>query len=160
MRSGMTRCSRAVQAFDAVDRQFVAADAFDARAHRIQAGRQVADLGFARGVHQHAAAIGQRSRHQQVLGGADRNEREHDGRAAQATCHARIDIAARQFDARAHLLQPFQVQIDRAGADGAAAGQRYARLAGARQQRAEYQDGRAHLAHDVVGRLGAGDRAA
>ena len=52
------------------------------------------------------------------------------------------------------------MEIDRAGADGAAAGQRNASLAQPRQQRAEHQEGRAHLAHDVVGRLGIGDGAA
>ena len=52
------------------------------------------------------------------------------------------------------------MEIDRAGADGAAAGQRDPRLAHARDQRAEHEDRGAHLAHDVVGRLGVGDRAA
>ena len=73
---------------------------------------------------------------------------------------SRVDVAALQRDAGAHLLQALQVQIDRARADGAAAGQRDARLADARQQRTEHQERGAHLAHDVVRRLGVGDGAA
>ncbi len=71
-----------------------------------------------------------------------------------------MDVAAFQADHRAHLLQALQVQIDRTGADGTAAGQGDLRLAAAGEQRAEHQDGGAHLAHDVVRRLGMGDRAA
>ena len=71
-----------------------------------------------------------------------------------------VDVAAVEPERRAHLLQALEVQVDRPGADRAAARQRDARLARAGQQRAEHQDRGAHLAHDVVGRLGAGDRAA
>ncbi len=71
-----------------------------------------------------------------------------------------IDIAGVEFDRGAHLLQPLEVQVDRPRADGAAAGQRDPRLPHPRQQRPEHQDGGAHLAHDVVRRLGIGDRAA
>jgi len=51
------------------------------------------------------------------------------------------------------------VQIDRPVADGAAAGQADRRLTVARQQRPKHKHGRAHLAHDVIGRDRRGDAA-
>ena len=71
-----------------------------------------------------------------------------------------VDIAAIELDGGTHGLQAFQVEIDRAGADLAAAGERDAGFAGAGEQGAEDQDGGAHLADDVVRRLGIGDAAA
>ena len=158
----MIACSRAVQRGRRPSiGQPVGADALDLRAHRDQAAREVADLGLARGVGQHRAAVGERGGHQQVLGGADRDEREHDRGARAAAVGARgVDVAAVQPDRRRPSAQALEVQVDRPCADRAAAGQRDARLARARQQRPEHQDRGAHLAHDVVRRLGAGDGAA
>jgi hypothetical protein len=58
---------------------------------------------------------------------------------------------------RAERFQCFEVQVDRSIADCAAAGQRDRRLARAGKQGAEHEDRRAHLAHDVIGRLGGCD---
>ena len=77
----------------------------------------------------------------------------------QPSIDASIDVATLQRDAGAHLLEALQMQIDRASADGAAAGQRHARLADARQQRTEHKERGPHLADDVVGRLGIGNGA-
>jgi len=130
------------------------------RAHRVEAVGEVGDLRLARGVGEDGAAFGEAGRHQQVLRRADRDEGKHDGGAAQPAGDAAVDIAGVEAEAGAHLLQPLEVQIDGAGADGAASRHGDARLAHARQQRTEHEDRRAHLAHDVVGRLGAGDGAA
>jgi hypothetical protein len=51
------------------------------------------------------------------------------------------------------------VQVDRAVADRAAAGQRHGRLARTGEQRAEHQDRGAHLADDVIGGDGRGQPA-
>ncbi|CAG4927213.1 unnamed protein product, partial [Acidocella sp. C78] len=154
------RVPRAVQRLHPANGQPVRADAADRGAHLVQAFGEIADLRLARGIHQHGLARGQGRGEQQLLGRADRHEGKGDGRAMQPLRRAGVDIAAIEGDLGAHRLQPLEVQVDRAGADRAAAGQRHARLAGARQQRAQHQDRGAHLAHDVIGRLGIGDGAA
>src|SRR3546814_2929039 len=65
------------------------------------------------------------------------------------------------LDLGAEGFERLQVQVDRPVADRAAAGQADRRLARARQQRAEDEERRAHLAHDVIGRdvRGQGGRA-
>ena len=154
------RMIRAVQSVDTLDSQRVGADAFDPRAHRDQTGGQIADLRLPRRIGQHGSAVGQAGRHQQVFRRADRHEREDDLRAAQPPVDPPVDITRVQVEPRAHLFQALQVQIHRAGADRAAAGQRYPRLPDTGQQRAEHEDGGAHFADDVVGCLGIRDRAA
>ena len=142
----------AVQRVDAVDGDDVAAGAFDFGAHGDQAARQVDHFGFARGVFQHGGAFGQRSGHHQVFGAGDGHHVHHDARALQALALG-VDVAVLDADLGAHRLQALDVQIDRARADGAAAGQGHARLAEARQQRPQHQDGGAHGFHQFVGRF-------
>ena len=67
------------------------------------------------------------------------------------------DVAAVDVDLGAQRLQRHQVQVDRPRADGAAARQRDARLAAARQQRAQHPEARAHAADQLVGRGGVDD---
>ena len=81
----------------------------------------------------------------------DRDGFEVQPRALEAS-GARADVAAFDVDLRAHGLQARDVDVHRACADGAAAGQRHVGLAEARQQRPEHQDGRAHGLHQLVGR--------
>src|SRR6202008_2472841 len=76
---------------------------------------------------------------------------EHDARAVEPL-RLRVDVAALDADLGAHRLEPGDVQVDRALADGAAARQRHARLAVPRDQRAEHKDGRAHGLDQLVGR--------
>ena len=70
----------------------------------------------------------------------------------------RVDVAVAQVEGGAERLEAAQVQVDRARADGAAAGQRHHRVAVAREHRPEHQDRGAHLAHDVVVGAVVGDR--
>ena len=147
----------AVQGFDAFDDQRVGADALDFGAHGLQACGEVGDFGFTGGVFQRGDAVGQAGRHEDVFRGADGDEGEDEFRAFQALRGGGVDIAAIERDFGAHGLEALEVQVDRAGADGAAAGQGHAGLADARQQGAEDEDGGAHFAHDVVGRLGVCD---
>ena len=69
-----------------------------------------------------------------------------------------MDVAVAQVELGAERLEAAQVQVDRAGADGAAAGQRDDGVAVARQHRPEHQDRGAHLAHDLVVGAVVGDR--
>src|SRR3546814_2984064 len=62
---------------------------------------------------------------------------------------AGLHITRSELDLGAEGFERLQVQVDRPVADRAAAGQADRRLARARQPRAEDEDRRAHLAHDV-----------
>ena len=144
---------RAVQPGHPVDRQLGRADAFDLGAHRLQQVAQVDDLGLARGIVEHAAARPEHRVHDRVLGRPDRDDRKAEPAAGQAAVRRdRADVARGEFDMGAERLQRLQVQVDRPIADRATAGQRHGRLAGAREQRAQNEDRRAHLAHQVVRR--------
>ena len=68
-----------------------------------------------------------------------------------------VDVALLDGDARAHRLERHEVEVHGPHADRAAAGQRDARLAEARDEGAEHEDGGAHRADEVVRRLGRGD---
>ena len=68
------------------------------------------------------------------------------------------DVAGLDRDLGAELLQRHQQKIDRAGADRAAAGQRHARFAHARDQRRDDPEAGAHARHEFVGRGRIDDR--
>ena len=127
------------------------------RAHLVEHAPELFDLGLARRILQRRAPARQRRRHHQVLGAGDGHHVEDDGRAAQPP-RARVDVAVLELDARPHRLQALEVLIDRARADRAAARQRHARAAVARDQRPQHQHRRAHGLDQLVGRLVFGDR--
>jgi hypothetical protein len=149
---------RAVQFIDALDGQRAGADAVDLRAHRHEALGDVGDLGLHGGVLDHRLALGERRGHQDDVRGADRDLGEHDAVAAQAALR-RLgdDIALVDVDLGPKLLEAVEEQIDRARADGAAAGQRHARLVGAGEQRADDPEAGAHGRDQLVGRGGIDD---
>jgi hypothetical protein len=60
-------------------------------------------------------------------------------------------------DLGAELFHGLQMHVDRARADGAAAGQRHLRLAAAREQRAQHPEAGAHLGDKFIGRGRVGD---
>ena len=101
--------------------------------------------------------LAKRRGHHHILGGADRDDREHDLGAREPMLGARLDIAAVELDRRAQALQSLDVEIDRPRADGAAARQRHARLPIPRDERPQHQHRGAHLAHEIVGRRGRDD---
>jgi hypothetical protein len=73
-------------------------------------------------------------------------------RAFQTTIAARLDEAVVDADLGTQRLQALDVQVDRARADGAAAGQRDLGIAELRQQRAQHQHRGAHSLDQLVGR--------
>ena len=144
-----------MQSVDTLDGQRLGADAVNPRAHCDQQAAQVDDLGLACGIAQHRSALGRHGGHQGILGRAHRHHREGIASARQAPARsAGLDVTGGQLDLRANGFERLQVQVDRAVADRAATGQRHPRLTRPRQDGAEHQDRRAHLAHDVIGRLG------
>ena len=150
---------RTVQPIDALDGQRVATDPVDMHAHRHQAVAQVDDLGLARRVADDAGPVRAACRHQRIFGRAHRNHGKIDAPARQpSAARARGDIARRHLDLRAERLDRLEVQVDGAVADRASARQADLRLAHPREQRAQHQDRRTHLAHDVIGRDRRGHR--
>ena len=139
------------QLLDALDDDLVGARALDLRAHGDEEVREVDDLRLARGVLDDGFAVGERRRHHEIFRAGDRDGVEIQPRALEPP-GARADVAAFDVDVRAHGLQARDVDVHRARADGAAAGQRHVGLAEARQQRPEHQDRRAHGLHQLVGR--------
>ncbi len=77
-------------------------------------------------------------------------------RAAQSAAARRLrrHVAVLGGDLRAHLFERLQMQIHRARADGAAPGERDARVSRAADQRSQRQNRGAHRAHQFVRRLG------
>ena len=142
----------AVQALDAFDDDAVGAVALDVCAHLDEQFGQVDDFGLARGVLQYGAALGQHGGHEQVLGAGDGDHVGADRRALQAL-GARHDEAVFDLDLGAQRGHALDVLVHRTLADAAAAGQRDAHFAKARQQRPQHQHGRAHGLDQFVGRF-------
>ena len=82
----------------------VGTGAADLRAHGDQEIREIDDFRLARRVLDDGLALGERRRHQQVLGTGHRDGFEHESRAAQPL-GARADVAVLDLDVGAHRLQ-------------------------------------------------------
>ena len=143
---------RPAELLDAVDAGRVLVGPIDLRAHLVEENGQVGDFGLAGAVLEHGLALGQSGGHEQVLRARDRLLLEFDLGAAEAVGLG-PDVAVLEGDRRAELLQAGDVEVDRARADGAAAGQGDDRLAEAGDERAEDEDRGAHGPDELVGRL-------
>jgi hypothetical protein len=93
-----------------------------ARPHLVQHAAELLHLRLARGVDQRGAALGESSRHHQILGAGDGRHVEHDLGTLQATAALGNDEAVGDLDARAERLETEQMLVDRPRADRAAAG--------------------------------------
>ena len=145
---------------DALDLQRLGADAVDLRAHCDEAVAQVDDLRLARGILDPARSLRGDGGHDDILGRADRYDREGIAPTQQPPARRRrSDVTRAHLQRGADRLQRLEVQVDRPVADRATTRQRHARLPRPREDRAQHQDRRAHLAHDVIGRLGGGQHA-
>ena len=91
------------------------------------------------------------------MGGPDRRHGEAHFGALEAVLRCGDHIALVELDGGTELFHALQVQIDRARADGAAAGQRHIRVAATGQQRAEHPEAGAHLRDEIIVRVRAGD---
>ena len=154
---GHRRVLRAVQLVDTLDLDRARAGSVDLRAHRGEEQREVGDLWLARRVVDHRGAARKHRREQEVLGGGHARVVERDRRAVQRR-RLGDEVAVLGVERGAHPLEPAHVQVDRPGADVVAAGQRDPRASASSEQRPEHHDRRAHLPHQLVGRLDTGDR--
>ena len=141
----------AAQTRHAVDDDLVGAGAADLGADRIEEIGQIDDLGLACRVLEHGLPLGEGRRHHQIFGARDGHGVEHEPRSAQAL-GAGADVAVFDRYLGAHRLQTGDVDVHRARADRAAAGQRNVRLPEAREQRPEHQNRGPHGFDEIVGR--------
>ena len=140
----------AAQRLPALDRQRVAAQARDPRAHAEETGRQIGDFRFARGIADGRRAARQHGGQHQVLRGADGRLRQQDVRPGEAGRRGGLDDTGRDLDARAHGTKTGEMEIDGAQADVVAARQRQACLAASREKRPQQQDRGAHAADEAA----------
>ena len=147
----------AVQLLHPVDDDAAGAVASDFCAHADEHFRQIGDFGLHGGVFQHRAPFGQAGGHEEIFGAGHRHHVGADVRPAQALLPQRQagqHVAVIDGDFRTHGLQAFDVLIDRARANGAAAGQRHLGAAKAGQQRPQHQHRGAHGFHQLIRRFG------
>ena len=140
----------------AVDGHVAGPEAVDARPALDQDLAEHGDVGLERHVLEHGGSLGQGGRHHELRGRPHRDDVEAEAGSPELHVLAE-DVAVVDVERGAHRLQPLEVEVHRARAPGAAAGQRHARGAEAPEQRPEHVDAGAHGAHQVVGRLDRGD---
>jgi hypothetical protein len=101
--------------------------------------------------------LGERCRHHQHMGGADRDLGEGVAVAGEAVPGLGHDIAVFDLDLGAKRLQAVDEQVDRPRADGTTAGQRHLGLAHAGKQRPDDPEAGAHLGDQLVRSRGVDD---
>ncbi len=109
---GDDRVVDGAQRLDALDRDRRRPGAEHPRAHAIEEGGEIGDLGLAGGVVDDRRPLREHGRHQRVLGGADTRVLEQDASTDQHV-GARLDEAVREVERRAELLRALQVHVDR-----------------------------------------------
>ena len=129
-------------------------DTLDARSHRGQAEREVADFGIARRVQDLGFTPCEDRRHQGRLGRSHGWRGQYDAAAAQPVAFGpRMNVTGLDVDVGPERVQRLEMQIDRPRADRAASRQRHARRTETGQQRRQDENAGAHAADHVVGRL-------
>ncbi len=129
-----------VEAVDALDADHAVRVDRDDRAHLLQDGDEVHDLGLDRRVRQLGDALGADRGEQELLRGAHGRVGQRDLRALEAARGPDVDAVLALVHDRAELAQDVEVVVDRAVADPAAAQVGDEGLAEPVQQRAAEQD--------------------
>ena len=150
---GNDRIGAAVQVLHAVNLDHVGAGAADIRAHRVEEVGEIDDMRLFRSVFDDRQAARLDGGKHDVDRRADRDLIHIDRAAGQVVCRG-VDHGVFDRDRRAEHFEALDVQIDRADAEVAAAGQRDLRAVEPAKQRADQVIGRAQLAghlmrHDV-----------
>jgi hypothetical protein len=156
--SAMTEAITALQTM--VTKRFNAFDLDDARtlaadfcAHLDEHGAEVDDLRFAGRAFDAGDARCERGGHHDIGGTENRAAHwaAHKDRIAAGAGGVDLDEAGVDRDDTAEGLEAFQMEVDGAGADDAAAGDGHLGLAEATDERAQQANRRAHLADEVIG---------
>ena len=157
MRSGNDIvCSTAVQPIDPLDLQPARAVADDLGAHLVQEFREITHLGLAGGALDNGEPLRARGGHHDVVG-AKHSRAEFTAEEDFLADEIRlgdVNIAAFAVRGRAEFREPLEVNVNRAIADGAAAGLRNRGVAVARDDWAEHANRGAHLTDEFIGHFG------
>src|SRR5208282_27392 len=113
----------AMKKFDALDAEGGSAHTLDFGAHFNQEFGETGDFGFERAICEDRFAFGQDRGAEDIFSAGDRDFREAEGIATQAA-GAGLDVAMLDGNFGAELFQGLDVNVDGAGADGAAARKR------------------------------------
>ncbi len=152
MRSGMTRCAKgAIAATPSIATREVPSPSILAPAP-FRRPRELRDLGLPRGVFDHGPPLRENGRHDDIHGRPDARDPERYLGAPELP-GARVDIAVLDRELRPERGETLEMEIDGAGSPRAAARHGNARLAEARDERAERVYRGPHRAHEIVGRL-------
>ena len=119
-------------------------------AHGVQAICQIDYFRLSGSIDQLGLPPGQTGRHHRIFGCPDRYDRKQDFCPCQPFGRTCLNIAICQFDNRAHFLHRANMQIHWPGTDSTPPWQGYLCLAIAGQKRAHHQNGRAHLANQII----------
>ena len=151
---GDDRVVAAMEFGDAFDLDDTRALAADFGAHLDEHRAEIDDLWFAGGAFDAGDAGRERGGHHDVGGAEDRaaHRAAHEDHITAGAGGVDLDQSSLDRDDAAEGLEAFQVEVDGAGADDAAARDGHLRLAEAANERAQQADRRAHLADEVVGR--------
>ena len=125
-------------------------------AHLLQKVLKIHDLRLPRRVGDHGDALRAAGGQNGVFRGAHAGQCQYDVRALQMRGPAQ-QASAQLGDVRTQRPQGGQMQVDRPGAQLAAAGIGQLRLTAAAEDRAQKDDGRAHSAHQRFGNVPAAD---
>ncbi len=136
--------------FDALDDHRAFPRAADSGAAGIQKIRQVADFRLARRVGDGGDALRADGGDDDVLGCAHARERKVDARPPDAVRDGTVQAAVVFRDDDPHLPQGRQMQVDGPGAELASAREGKHRFPHAADDGPQKDDGRAHLAHQMV----------
>jgi hypothetical protein len=131
--------------------------AADLGSHLVEAIGDIGNFRLARGILDDGGAAGEGGRHDRSVGAADRHLRKTDGAAYEPLEGTGNDIAAIDLDLGAQIVQGHDQEVNRPGADRAAARHGYPRLAHARDQRRDDPETRPHPRYQLIGRGGVDD---
>ena len=113
----------AMQFLDAFDADDVGAGTADVGAHTVEVRCQIDDFRFFCGIFQDRLTVGHGCSHEDIFRSADAGEIEIDLSPFEAIRCRRFDVSVFQVDDGSHGFKSLEVQVDRTGTDGAAAGQ-------------------------------------
>lgn len=113
-----------VQFLDAFDADDIGAGTADIGTHTVEVRCQIDDFRFFRCVFQDRLAFGHGCSHEDIFSSANTGEIEVNLCPFEAIRCRRFDVPVFQVDDSAHGFKSFEVQVDRTGTDGTAAGQR------------------------------------
>ena len=152
----------AVQLLYTLNADSIGTGAADFGTHLVQIVGQIDNLRFLGSIFQNSSTLSKRSCHHNIFGSTYAREIKINAGTLQSLRSTCFNIAMSLLDFYTQSLKALEMNINRTGADSAAAGHRNTRFTDTRQQRSHYQKGRTHGAHQLIrcfirGYLGAVD---